>query len=190
MFSTWVGVVLLFGVFGLFVWVMIGASPRGDTDKAKHAKVREEKLKILQEEANKALTTYGWVDKAKGVTHIPIDRAMELTLADLVGKKPAPANPVVAPEPQASAAPAPNAVPPKAGAPSPSSKPTGSASPKPTAVGAPNSAGGGQPTAAVRPAPAPPASAGAASAQAPQSPAPEPATSPVASPLPVRGKTP
>ena len=118
-FSTWVGVVLLFGVFGLFVWVMIGASQRGDTYEAKRATARAEKLKTLREEASKALTTYGWVDKAKGVTHIPIDRAMELTLADLVGKKPAPANPVVVPEPQASAAPAPNAVPPKAGAPSP-----------------------------------------------------------------------
>ena len=94
MFSTWVGVVLLFVVFGLFVWVMIGASQRGDTYEAKRATARAEKLKTLREEANKALTTYGWVDKAKGVTHIPIDRAMELTLADLVGKKPAPANPI------------------------------------------------------------------------------------------------
>jgi hypothetical protein len=200
-FSTWVGVVLLFGVFGLFVWVVIGASQRGDTYEAKRATARAEKLKTLREEANKALTTYGWVDKAKGVTRIPIDRAMELTLADLVGKKPAPANPVVAPEPQASAAPAPNAVPPKAGGPSPSSKPTGSAPPKPTAVEGPNSAGGGQPAAAVKPAPAPPAtqpgpsatpaaSPGAPSAQAPQSPSPVAATSPAASPLPVRGKTP
>ena len=76
-FSTWVGVVLLFGVFGLFVWVMIGASQRGDTYEAKRATARAEKLKTVREEANKALTTYGWVDKAKGVTHIPIDRAME-----------------------------------------------------------------------------------------------------------------
>lgn len=106
MFSTWIGVVLLFGVFGLFVWVVIGASPRGDNYEAKRAAAREEKLKTLREEAHKALTTYGWVDKTKGVTRIPIDRAMELTLADLVAKKPAPANPIATPEPQASAAPA------------------------------------------------------------------------------------
>ncbi len=122
-FSTWVGVVLLFVVFGLFVWVIIGASPRGDTYEAKRAKVREEKLKTLREEANKTLTTYGWVNKAKGVAHIPIDRAMNLTLADLAGKKPEPANPIATPIPQASAAPSPAAAPPKEGAPPPSATP-------------------------------------------------------------------
>jgi hypothetical protein len=172
MFSTWIGVVLLFFVFGLFVWVVIGASPRGDTYEAKRAAARQEKLKTLHEEENKALTTYGWVDKTKGVARVPIDRAMELTLADLATKKPAPASPIATPEPQASAAPAP-----KAGA-SPPPQPAGSAPPKPTAVEGPSSAGGGQPAAAVSPAPAP------------QTPSPTPAVSPAASPLPVRGKTP
>ena len=37
MFSTWFGVVLLFVVFGLFVWVVIGASPRSDTYEEKRA---------------------------------------------------------------------------------------------------------------------------------------------------------
>ena len=189
MFSTWVGVVLLFVVFGLFVWVVIGASPRGDSYEAKRAIAREEKLKTLREEADKALTTYGWVDKTKGVARVPIDRAMELTLADLATKKPAPANPIATPEPQASAAPAPNAPPPKAGA--PSRQPAGSATPKPA----------GQPAGTSNPAPAPPAtqpgpsatpaaSPGAPSAQAPQPASPTPAVSPASSPLPVRGKTP
>ncbi len=123
MFSTWVGVVLLFGVFGLFVWVVIGASPRGDTYEAKRAKAREEKLKTLREEANKTLTTYGWADKAKGVAHVPIERAMELTLADLVTKKPTPANPIATPEPQASAASAPNTSPLQGGVPPPQPSP-------------------------------------------------------------------
>lgn len=114
MFSTWLGVVLLFGVFGLFVWVVIGASPRSDDYEAKRATAREEKLKTLREEAHKALTTYGWVDKAKAVTRIPIDRAMELTLADLVAKKPVPANPIATPEPQAPAV-SPSAAPPVPG---------------------------------------------------------------------------
>jgi hypothetical protein len=201
MLSTWIGVVLLFVVFGLFVWVVIGASPRGDTYEVKRAKAREEKLKTLREEANKALTTYGWVDKAKGVARVPIDRAMELTLAELATKKPAPANPIATPEPQVSVAPAPNASPPKAGAPSPSPQPAGSATPKQAAVDGSNSASGGQPAGAIKPAAAPPgtqpgpsatpaASPGAPSAQAPQSPSPTPAPSPTPSPLPVRGKTP
>jgi hypothetical protein len=34
----------------------------------------------LREGENKKLTAYGWVDKEGGVTHIPIDRAMEVML--------------------------------------------------------------------------------------------------------------
>ena len=34
----------------------------------------------LKTEQRGVLTSYGWVDKASGVVHIPIDRAMELTL--------------------------------------------------------------------------------------------------------------
>ena len=52
-FRTWIGVVLLFVVFGLFVWVVLGAIPRGDTYEEKRAKARMEKLKALHEEATK-----------------------------------------------------------------------------------------------------------------------------------------
>ena len=34
----------------------------------------------LREAENKKLTEYGWVDKDGGVTHLPIDRAMEVML--------------------------------------------------------------------------------------------------------------
>ncbi len=34
----------------------------------------------LKTEQRHALNSYGWMDKANGVVHIPIDRAMELTL--------------------------------------------------------------------------------------------------------------
>lgn len=34
----------------------------------------------LKNEQRSALTSYGWIDKANGVVHIPIDRAMALTL--------------------------------------------------------------------------------------------------------------
>jgi hypothetical protein len=63
-------------------------------------------LKTTRDEAAKALTTYGWIDKNKGVAHIPIDRAMELTLAELAQKKPAPAGSIAAPQAQTAAAPA------------------------------------------------------------------------------------
>src|SRR5438552_10238114 len=100
-FSTWLGVVLLFALFGVIVLAVIGPSPRGDDYEQKRAKAREEKLKTLHEEA-KALGTYGWIDKTKGVARLPIDRAMQLTVAELAGKKPTAAGPIATPAPQAS----------------------------------------------------------------------------------------
>src|ERR1700676_3455418 len=89
-FSAWLGMVLLFALFGIIVLAIIGPSPRGDTYEQKRAKGREEKLKAVQEEA-KSLTSYGWIDKNKGIARIPIERAMELTVAELAQKKPMPA---------------------------------------------------------------------------------------------------
>lgn len=34
--------------------------------------------------------SYGWVDKEKGIAHVPVDRAMELVLADGMDKKDTP----------------------------------------------------------------------------------------------------
>ena len=102
MFSTWVGVVLLFVVFGLFVWVVIGALPHGDVYEAGRAKTRMEKLNQVRKQATETLSSYGWVDKTKGVVHLPIDRAMQLTLAELATEKPGPAGPIATPEPAAS----------------------------------------------------------------------------------------
>ena len=96
-FSTWLGVVFLFVLFGLIVLAVIGPSPRTSDYEETRAKKRMEKLKALHEETQKDLTTYAWVDKNKGVARIPIDRAMEFTVADLAQKKPAPAGPIATP---------------------------------------------------------------------------------------------
>jgi len=129
-FSTWLGIVCLFGLFGLIVLAVIGPSPRTSDYEETRAKKRMEKLKTLHEETQKELTTYAWVDKNKGVARIPIDRAMEVTVADLAQKKPAPAGPIATPASQAApagASPAPAAPqgaavssPPSSGAASPS----------------------------------------------------------------------
>src|SRR5262249_44841417 len=96
-FSTWLGVVCLFVLFGLIVLAVIGPSPRGSEYEQTRAQKRMERLKALHEENQKDLTTYAWVDKNKGVARIPIDRAMELTVAELAQKKPAPAGPIATP---------------------------------------------------------------------------------------------
>ena len=54
------------------------AAPRGDTYEEKRAKARVEKLEAAQKENATALTTYGWVDKTKGVARIPIDGGDEI----------------------------------------------------------------------------------------------------------------
>lgn len=202
MFGTWIGVVLLFVVFGFFVWVVFSAIPRGDDYEAKRAQARVEKLKQLQKDATVALTSYAWVDKNKGTVRIPIEHAMQLALADLAAKKPAPAYPIATPEPQA----APAA---KAGAPAPSAAPSGSPelrtnpTPKPLSPEGPNSEIRGQPAAAANPASAPPGTQPGASATPAASPPsgaaqpnpagavmPTPIQSAPGTPLPVRGKTP
>ncbi|MDR0534620.1 MAG: hypothetical protein LBH01_11780 [Verrucomicrobiales bacterium] len=73
--------------------------------------VVQERLKTLHElqvQEQKALTGSGWVDQKAGVTHIPVEVAMKLELADLqskpVTKSAVAVNPVPAPAPAAPAA--------------------------------------------------------------------------------------
>lgn len=199
--TAWVGVVLLFVLFGLVVAVLTGISPRGNDYEAKRARNREEKLKTLREEWNKDLNSYAWADKSKGVARIPIERAMQLTLVELAQKKPAPANPIESPSPASQ--------PPATGtganqpSPTPSALPAqGTPVPKPASREGPtNPEIRGQPAGAANPPNAQPgtqpgASATPAAAPAPPSgqPAVSPSTTPVqtsaGTPIPVAGKTP
>src|SRR6202051_882612 len=97
-FSTWVGVVLLFALFGVIVVAVIGPAPRGDSYEQMRAETRTKKLKDARDEEAKALTGYAWIDKNKGTVRLPIDRAMELTAADLANKKRGPAYAIATPE--------------------------------------------------------------------------------------------
>jgi hypothetical protein len=157
-FSTWLGIVCLFVLFGLIVLAVIGPSPRTSDYEEARAKKRMEKLKASQEESQKELTTYAWVDKNKGVARIPIDRAMEVTVADLAQKKPARAGPIATPAPQAP----PAAAPPTAGSPAAAASPQGAAvssSPAEAAAKAgPPPSGAASPPAAAQQSPPAPAS--------------------------------
>ncbi|MDQ6808878.1 MAG: hypothetical protein M3Z64_05560 [Verrucomicrobiota bacterium] len=193
-FSTWIGIVLLFLVFGLFVLVTIGASPRGDHYEKQRAQARAERLKKARADATKTLTTYGWVDKAKGTAHIPINEAMHFTIVELSQKQPAPANPI-APETQAPGAQA------AAPATAPAGSPAPSATPPPAEKGGHESETHNGGAASVNPAPikpgsqpglsaTPPPAPGSQSAQAPQTPPPAQTATPPGTPLPIRGKKP
>jgi hypothetical protein len=128
--STWLGIVLLFALFGVLVLAIIGPSPRGSDFEETRAKKRVENLKALREEADKTLTTYAWVDKNKGVARIPIARAMELTVPELAKQKPAPAGPIATPQAQAAAGAGTSPSPvssPLAGSPAPAGSPSAQA---------------------------------------------------------------
>jgi hypothetical protein len=197
-FAAWIGVVLLFLVFGFFVLVAFGAAPRGSDYEKKRAAARIEKLKAARAETTKALTTYAWVDKSKGVARIPINDAIHITLMELAQKQPSSANPIT-PESQPGAAQntAPVTAPPGA----PSAAPGPSATP--VSKGGHESETGNKNAAAVNPAPVAPGtqpgpSSSPAAPPPPQSGQPNRAGSPPAqrtatphgSPLPVPGKTP
>lgn len=179
--------------------VVLRISPRGNSYEEKRARVRAEKLEAAQKETMTALTTYGWVDQSKGVARIPITQAMQLTVAELAEKKPAPAGPIAAPE--QSPAPATNAAASPAATATATPAANASGTPKPTSITGPNSESRNQPAAAINPPPAPPgsqpgpnatpaASPPSAAAKAQVSPSPSASPSAAGTPLPVRGKTP
>jgi len=156
-FSTWLGVVCLFVLFGLIVLAVIGPSPRTSDYEEARAKKRIEKLKTLHEENQKELTTYAWVDKNKGVARIPIDRAMELTVAELAQKKPSRAGPIATPPAQtapAGASPAPTAAPQGAAVSSSPAEAAAKAGPRSSGAASPSPAAQQAPPAPASPAPA------------------------------------
>ena len=147
--SAWLWAVVLFVFFGAIVAITFGAMHRGSTYEDARAKTRAEKLKTAREEWNTKLNNYGWVDKDKVVAHIPVQRAMQLELADLQAKKPAPAGPIATPAPEAAPVT-------ETGAPQPTNppipgSPAVSATPAPKSIEGPNSEIRGQPAAAANP---------------------------------------
>ena len=58
------------------------------------AEVRLKNLAELNAENQRILTQYHWIDKNKGVVGIPINRAMDLVMAQLQANKPHAAGPI------------------------------------------------------------------------------------------------
>ncbi|MEI8107761.1 MAG: hypothetical protein WCI46_08080 [Verrucomicrobiota bacterium] len=66
----------------------LGAEKAPDEVANRRAAERLANRTKLDEAAEKQLTTFGWVDKAKGTVHLPISDAIALTVRDLAVKKP------------------------------------------------------------------------------------------------------
>ena len=100
--------VLLFAGLAIFPILQRENIPTVDEQTAQ---VRLKNLADLNAENQKILTEYHWVDKNKGVVGIPIDRAMDLVMAQLQSNKPhaaGPINPPAAAPAAASPTPTPN----------------------------------------------------------------------------------
>lgn len=105
-FGLWLAVAMLISagiVYGSF-WLFEGAARTEDARAQKHplaaATVREVPQPALQKQPfrdlyqlrqgeSEKLTSYGWVDKDGGVTHIPIERAMDVMLQRGFASRPA-----------------------------------------------------------------------------------------------------
>ncbi|MDQ3198899.1 MAG: hypothetical protein M3Q46_06880 [Verrucomicrobiota bacterium] len=196
--SSWLWAVVLFVFFGAIVAIAFGAMNRGSTYEDERSSTRTEKLKVAHDEWTSKANGYGWVNKEKGVAHIPIQRAMQLELSALQGRKPAPAGPIATPAPAAAEVPvtATGATQPEN--PTPAVGPSVSPTPPPTSVKGPNSEIRGQPAAAANPPDAVPGTQPGANATpaagpdsqsevAPVSPTGTPFKKPPGTPLPVRG---
>ena len=97
--SIWpmfIGTFVIFALFALAVQWMLGSGDKASYDEeAIRAKERYDILAKVQEENKNLITSYGWADQTKGTVRIPLDRAMELTVAKLAAQgEPRPAYPV------------------------------------------------------------------------------------------------
>ena len=96
-FAAWLAVAMLVSgaiVYGTF-WFLNGQQQAGDQAAQKYPlavgrqvvppgpRLQTQTFKdiyLLRQGENERLESYGWMDKGAGVTRIPIERAMELTL--------------------------------------------------------------------------------------------------------------
>jgi flagellar basal body-associated protein FliL len=106
---------LLAGVLLLVLLVIVGtvvvtqSGSATENEDAARAAVRTKNLAELQASDAALLNSYGWVNQAKGIVHIQISQAMELTVRALNAKPvstPAAVTPIAAP-PASAATPTP-----------------------------------------------------------------------------------
>ena len=105
------GLVIILLFVGLAIF-LVSQRENIPTVDEQTAEVRLKNLAELNAENQRILTQYHWIDKGKGVVGIPINRAIDLVLAQLQANKPhaaGPINPPAAAPVAASPAPSPTA---------------------------------------------------------------------------------
>ena len=77
-------VLVCFAVFGLLAWKYYAPHAR-TVDKIEGVRTPAERATLLADHKQKEhdeASSYGWVDQKAGVTRLPIDRAIELTVQE------------------------------------------------------------------------------------------------------------
>lgn len=100
--STVVTILVVLLVFIGLAWFV--TYQRQSISASEHER-RDQRLKNLSDlntENQKTLTSYRWIDKGKGIVGVPIDRAIQLEIADLSAIHPHPAGPITPPAPSPS----------------------------------------------------------------------------------------
>ena len=78
--AAWcLGITGTFLVMGWLAWMVAARTRPAGIDEAR-AELRRTNLVALRAENQAALTSYGWIDPAKGIVRLPVQRAMELSL--------------------------------------------------------------------------------------------------------------
>lgn len=73
------GLALFSTVLGIMFWTR---KPPAVAPKGPEGRPAQEVLQEVRSQHEQELSSYGWVDKEKGVVRIPIERAMELLIAE------------------------------------------------------------------------------------------------------------
>jgi hypothetical protein len=92
--STVVTVLVVLLLFAGLVWFLTHQRESIAASEPGRSELRLKNLNDLNTENQKTLTSYRWIDKGKGIVGIPIDRAMELEVADLAANHPHAAGPI------------------------------------------------------------------------------------------------
>ncbi len=97
--STVVTILAVLLLFAGLVWFVAYQRESIAAAEPGRQELRLKNLNDLNTENQKALSSYRWIDKGKGIVGIPIDRAMELEVADLAANRPHAAGPINPPAP-------------------------------------------------------------------------------------------
>lgn len=92
--ATWPLAIAIIGVFAIFLVIMqLAHTPVTPLSQASNVPENEQwklteagrkgKLVELRGAADATAHSYGWVNRDAGVVHLPVERAIELTLADI-----------------------------------------------------------------------------------------------------------